>query len=109
MAEASVGPLRGPQIEAVQPLRVAPVAPRRSESTRTAPGPSQVSAESTPQSRSDAQLLAELAEAVRDSRIDPGTGRAIDPTSAESIRRTLGVGKARSSALRDAYAEAVAD
>ena len=90
--------------------RTAPVAVvAGAESTWTAPGLSQVSAESTlTESRSDAELFTELAEAVRDGRVDPQTGRAINPNSAESIRRTLNVGKERARALREAYAKLAA-
>ncbi|WP_100448831.1 hypothetical protein [Glycomyces xiaoerkulensis] len=78
--------------------------PDRSGSTWTAPGPSQVGAGEAPESRSEDEVLSELAEAVRDGRTDPGTGRPIDPSSAESIRRTVRVSKGRARALRDRLA-----
>jgi hypothetical protein len=49
-------------------------------------------------------VLADLAEAVQNRTIDPGTGRPIDPRSAESIRRTIGIAKARARCARDQYA-----
>jgi hypothetical protein len=95
------------------PFRVAPATGPQAESAWTEPGPSQVSDGedhgSTPErSRSETDLLVALADAVREGREDPGTGRAIDPSKGESIRRTLRVSKPRSRALRDAYAKAVA-
>lgn len=46
---------------------------------------------------------AELVEAVEEGRVDPQTEKAINPRSAESIRRTLRVGITRARELRDAW------
>ncbi|WP_335992293.1 hypothetical protein [Glycomyces sp. MUSA5-2] len=106
LAKASVEPTAAGS----KTFRTAPAAVAGAvESTRTVGVLDQVTTESaSSESRSDAQLLAELAEAVRDGRIDPGTCRAVNPTSAESIRRTLGIAKKRGSAIRDAYAKLAA-
>jgi hypothetical protein len=87
------------------PTRAFATTANRSESTWTVPEPPQVSAESTPELRTEDEILAEFADAVQNGRIDPGTGKEMDPTSAESIRRTLSVGKARGRALRDEFAK----
>ncbi|RRR95553.1 hypothetical protein [Glycomyces terrestris] len=89
---------------APQAFRVTPQAGVQVDSDWTAPGPSQVNAGDAGESRSDAEVLADLAEAVRNRAIDPGTGRPIDPKSAESIRRTIGIAKARARCARDQYA-----
>lgn len=78
--------------------------PVQAESARTTPGPSQVNAPVDPEYRTESDVLSELAQAVQTGRIDPGTGRPIDPSSAESIRRTIHVGKDRARALRDQFA-----
>ncbi|MCH7230199.1 hypothetical protein L0U85_04885 [Glycomyces sp. L485] len=101
LTEASVEPKPGPQTAFRVAVQTAPV---QSESTWTAPGPSQASEGDSPESRSDAEVLGELAEAVQTGRIDPGTGRAIDPESAESIRRTIRIGRDRARLLRDQFA-----
>lgn len=116
--EANGGAMGGAQRGAyAAPLRLAPAAVPAGPaagSAWTESGPSQVSAgesiEPTPErsNRTEADLLVELAEAVRFERTDPGTGRAIDPTNGESIRRTLRCSKPRSRALRDAWANAAA-
>ena len=101
LAEASVEPNREPH----SGFRVASqAAPVQVDSAWTAPGPSQVSASNGAESRSDADVLAALAAAVRDRRIDPGTGRPINVASAESIRRTLRVSRDRARVLRDQFA-----
>lgn len=110
LREALAGAVVEPRPALSKAVRTAPVTVATgAESTWTEPGPSQVSGESTPvESRSGAELLTELAEAVRDGRTDPQTGRAINPASTESIRRTLKVGKERARALREAYAKLAA-
>jgi hypothetical protein len=85
------------------PKRAFATTANRSESTWTAPEPSQVSAESTPELRTEGDILAEFAAALQNGRIDPQTSQPMDPKSAESIRRTLNVGKARGRALRDRF------
>jgi hypothetical protein len=106
LAQASAEPPTHP----AAPFRVAAVAAGvQAESTRTAPEPSQLSMGIQVDSRTEADVLAELAKAVETGRTDPGTGRRIDPTSAESIRRTIRVGKDRARVLRDQFAAIDAD
>ncbi|PRY53528.1 hypothetical protein [Glycomyces artemisiae] len=94
-----------PPAAAQKAFRTAPAAVAAgAEYTRTEGVLDQV----TPESRSDEELVVELAEAVRDGRIDPQTGRAVNPASAESIRRTLNIAKKRAPVLRDAYAKLAA-
>lgn len=57
-----------------------------------------------PNHRSEVEIAWVLDEAVQTGRIDPGTGKPVNPESAESIRRTIGVGKARARLLRDEFA-----
>jgi hypothetical protein len=101
LAKASIEPITTATPEA---FRVAAGTPVQVDSAWTAPGPVQVNAGDTGESRTDAEVLADLAEAVRNRTIDPGTRRPIDPTSAESIRRTIGIAKARSRWARDTFA-----
>ena len=105
LASASVEPVAGQPAAPSTALRTAAgTGPIHLDSAWTEPGPSQVSEGEGLDSRTEDDIAAEYAEAVRDGQIDPQTGRAMDPASAESIRRTLRIGKARARALRDQYA-----
>lgn len=90
------------------PKRAFATTANRAESTWTTPEPSQVSAESTPELRSEDDAFAKFTVALQDGRLDPQTDQPMDPTSAESIRRTIGVGKANGRVLRDFYKATVA-
>lgn len=90
------------------PTRAFATTANRSESTWTTPEPSQVSAESTPELRTEDDAFAKFTAALQDGRIDPQTDQPMDPTSAESIRRTIGVGKANGRVLRDFYKATIA-
>jgi hypothetical protein len=78
--------------------------PRAPREASPGPIPSQDNAVIDADRRTDAEVLDAFARAVQTGQLDPRTGRPIDPTSAESIRRTLRVGRARAAALRDEYA-----
>lgn len=117
----STGPVARPQ----STLRSTPTASAEStpESTPTQGRPMQVNpAESTPTQAVEStpveasgptipdpdwpsfeDAYAELVEAVEEGRVDPQTEKAINPRSAESIRRTLRVGITRARELRDAW------
>ncbi|ONK09231.1 hypothetical protein [Streptomyces sp. MP131-18] len=102
LASASVEPAADRPAAPASALRTGTqTGPVHLDSAWTEPGPSQVSEGEGLDSRTEAEIAAEFAEAVREGRIDPQTGRAMDPESAESIRRTLRVGRARARALRD--------
>ncbi|WP_335989292.1 hypothetical protein [Glycomyces sp. MUSA5-2] len=105
LADASTEPTPAPAAAPAPGFRVAArPAPVRVDSDRTAPGPVQVKSGEAPESRSDADVLADLATAVQNRQIDPGTNRPINVTSAESIRRTIRVSRDRARALRDQFA-----
>ena len=76
-------------------------------STSTVPRPMQVDAVVDPDRRTDAEVAEAFQVAVQNGQTDPRTGRPIDPSSAESIRRTIRVSAARARALRDQYQAAL--
>lgn len=98
-----IGHLRASLVDAGTAEAASPVAPLKAS---PGPIPMQVETVIDAERRTDDEVLSAFARAIKTGQLDPHTNRPIDPTSAESIRRTIRVGRARAAALRDAFAAA---